>query len=111
VRSQLEVERAGERDERGQRGVRLFGGEESTYCLRLDPCPSGQVGLRQVEFGASLVERADESVDLVDPLFGLLVGGSILRILEPSGQVTLGAGARLSHDDQGSRNVCVTHVA
>jgi hypothetical protein len=50
-----------------------------------------------VELSASLIERADDTIDLFDALLGLLVSLSILRIFEASGQVALGAGARLSH--------------
>lgn len=108
LRSQLEVERTGEGDEGTQCGVWLLRREQPTDRLRFDTRASSKVGLREVELRPALVERANDPVDLVDPLLGLLVGGPILRLFEPFGQIALGTGGSLSHVTKGSRNVCVT---
>lgn len=96
-RCEIKAERLCDRSKRVQGWVGTLCREEATYSLGLHLGSARQLSLAEVERFTTVIERANDTIDLVDPLPRALVRGSILRVVEAGPQIPLGTRS-LSHD-------------
>jgi hypothetical protein len=98
LRAKLKVERVGKGYQGLERRVWCLSGEETSDCLRLHIRTASQLGLGEVEFGAPVIEGANNCIDLIDSFSRLFVGCPILGILEPAFQVPFSTRAWFGHE-------------
>jgi len=88
-RADLQIERVGERNQRCQRRIRSLGREQPADRLGFDAGTPSEFRLAEMQLLPALIEGTDDRIDLADSLAGLLVGLSVLRILEAVGKIAL----------------------
>lgn len=81
-RCEIEAESLRDCGEGVQGRVGTLRGEEAAYGLGLHLGSPGELGLAEVERFTTVIECADDAVDLIDPLPRPLVGDPILRVPE-----------------------------
>jgi hypothetical protein len=97
---EIEVKRLGDCCQSVERRVWALCREEPANRLRLHLRSPGEFGLADVECFTSIVERADDAVDLVDPLPRPVICISIQRVDKARLQIPFGAsGLRHEHQD------------
>src|SRR5690606_32004329 len=106
-RCEIEAKSPRERGEGMQGRVGTLCGEEAAYGLGLHLGAAGKLSLAEVERFTTVIERANDAVDLIDPLPRPLVGDPILRVPEARLQIPLGT-RTLLHGIPAYRNLCVT---
>ena len=86
---QLQFERFCQRHERRQRWVGTLGREKTPDHLGTKIGPARQLSLAQVEVAPTLVEHADDRVDLRNPSARCVVRKPVLRVILPTRQIPL----------------------
>lgn len=94
---QFEIERVGQRDEGGQRRVRVVHREDSANGLGFHVGSASEFGLGEIKANSPSVECPHDAVGLIDPIARALVRASVFGLGKAFAEMSFGGGARCGH--------------